>query len=113
MKIADFKNLIIKKRQISNIGNSAAWPITFIRDWKIIVLAFAIGLISLSAFAWQIYLSDQIAGGYLAPSVENMSLSVKTVDIKKLNADLLMLQTRQADYLKSKANPVKMVDPSL
>ena len=45
------------------------WHRRVIRDWRIIVLCFALILIALSLFAWQIYLSDQIAGGYLSEEI--------------------------------------------
>ena len=85
----------------------------FMRDWKIGVLAFAVGLVLLSVFAWRIFLSDQIAGGYLAPQVTSLDSSIKSLDQKKLQVDILLLETKQADYLKLKANPPKVIDPSL
>jgi hypothetical protein len=85
----------------------------FARDWKILVLVFAIVLISLSLFAWKIYLSDSIAGGYLAPVIEPSDTITKIVDKKRLEADILLLETKQAEYLKLKANQPRMVDPSL
>jgi len=87
--------------------------VNFIRDWKIMVLIFAIGLASLSFLAWQIYLSDRIGGGYLTPELPPSNISIKTVDEKKLQAGLLMLENKQIDYLKLQAEQTKLVDPSL
>ena len=109
----DFKSLFKKKPETVDFEGTAAWPVHFMRDWKILVLVFAVGLISLSAFSWQIYLSDKIAGGYLAPAMESSDVLIKTIDQKRLRADLLILQTKQSDYLKLKANQPKLVDPSL
>jgi hypothetical protein len=84
-----------------------------IRDWKIIVLFFALILFALSFFAWQIYLSNQIAGGYLAPEIETSDTIIKTIDQKRLQADLLLLENRQTEYLKLKADRLKLVDPAI
>jgi hypothetical protein len=98
------------KTMIKEIYNK---NINYIRDWKIVVLIFAIGLISLSLFAWRIYLSNKIAGGYLEPVTEPSGSSLKMIDLKKLQADLLQLETKQADYLKAKAKQNSLIDPSL
>ena len=84
-----------------------------IRDWKIIVSVFAIILISLSIFAWRIDLSNQIAGGYFMQEVTMTDPLLKTLDKKKLDAGLLILKTKEAEFLKLKANRPKSVDPSL
>lgn len=103
----------MKKKTIKNIPRSVAWPLHAVRDWRIIVLVFAVGLISLSFFAWRIYLSNKIAGGYLSPGIEVSDMNVKTIDKKRLETDLLILETRQADYLKLKSTQIKLLDPSL
>ena len=114
MKInINFKELFQRNNQKLIPEGSIAWPVNFFRDWKRIVITFAIGLLLMSAFAWQIYLSDKIAGGYLAPVIEQTDLSVKTLDKKRLKADVIFLDTRQADYLKLKASRTTMVDPAL
>jgi hypothetical protein len=84
-----------------------------LRDWKIMVICFAIGLIILSFFAWRIYLSNKIAGGYLAPTIESSSQITKTVDKKRLDADILILENKQNNYLKLKSSTTKLIDPSL
>lgn len=93
--------------------NSMAWPIHFARDWKIVVLVFAAALIFLSFFSWKIYLSDKIGGGYFASELVTTDISVKTIDKNRLQADLLLLETKQADFLKLKATQSKPVDSSL
>lgn len=77
------------------------------------VLCFAVGLIFLSFFAWRIYLSNEIAGGYLTPAVEISSQTIKTIDKKKLEADILIWENKQADYLMLKSKPNKLIDPAL
>ena len=64
-------------------------------------------------FSWQIYLSNEIAGGYLSSDVVPTESLAKAIDQKKLDADILILQTKQAEFLKIKANRMKMIDPSL
>jgi hypothetical protein len=113
MKKINLKNLLKRKAESIKFGTTPAWPIHHIRDWKILVYTFAIGLIAISIFSWQIYLSNEIAGGYLNIQDANQQVPAKAINLKKLQADLLILETRQTDYLKIKANPVKLVDPSL
>lgn len=88
-------------------GNGFDW------DWKIIVLVFAVGMISLSAFAWRIYLSDQIAGGYLSYNVPALDPVLKTIDKSQLKKDLSLIEDRQAEFLKNKNKLSHPVDPSL
>jgi len=109
----DFKKIFAKKLDVKKANGQMAWPVNFARDWKIIVLVFAVGVFSISLFAWRVYLSNKIAGGYLTSEISPTSVSVKTVDEKRLQADLLILETKQADFIKAKASSVKMVDPSL
>jgi len=82
------------------------------RDWKIMVLVFAFGLISLSIFAWQIYLSDKIGGGYLSSTITSTETNTKTLDKVRLQADILIFENRADEYLRLK-NSSKVVDPSL
>lgn len=109
----NIKNIFNSRKKTKNIDNSSVWPTHYLRDWKIIVLGFALGLLFLSIFSWQIYLSNQIAGGYLVPTEVVKNTSVTTINQKRLDAQILLLETRQADYLKLKANKLKLVDPSL
>lgn len=90
-----------------------SWPIHANRDWKIIVLIFATGLIVLSLFAWRIYLSEKIGGGFLAQEVPPADALTSTVNNQKLEAGLIILETRQADFLKIKADQTKLIDPSI
>ena len=113
MKNIDLKNIFKRKAGPVEYGSTPAWPIYHIRDWKILVYIFALGLIVISVFSWQIYLSNEIAGGYLNIEGINQQVPAKVINLKKLQADMLILETRQTDYLKIKVNPVKLVDPSL
>lgn len=113
MKKIDFKKFFGRKSNTIIVGPALAWPINFIRDWKMVVLVFAVGLASLSIFSWKIYLSNQIAGGYLASEAVLSDTIIKTIDQKKLSNNLLILETRGADYLKAKSADLKSVDPAI
>jgi len=109
----DFKKLFKLRGKVVAPGPSLAWPVNFVRDWKFVVLAFAIILILLSLFAWQIYLSDQIAGGYLAPTLSTSTVSIKTIDQKRLTENLSILKQRDDILLNIKTTRPKMVDPAI
>lgn len=111
MKKINLKNIFSKTVNF-NPKKEEVWPTQFARDWKIIVLVFALGLLIVSFFAWQIYLSDKIGGGFLSEEVPLVS-NIDTLDTKRLKADLLILETHQSDYQSIKANQPKIVDPSL
>jgi len=113
MKKINLKDVFHKKEKVIDFGTSMAWPVNFLRDWKIIVLVFAIGLLLLSAFAWKIYLSNRIGGGYLAGTAKPADIFVKTMGKGELQTDLLILENKQYNYLKLKASSIKLVDPSL
>ncbi len=83
-----------------------------IRDWAIIVLVFAIGLVLLSLFFWQIYLSDKIGGGYLNINSEPTNISVKMVDKVKLQADLVLMEEKEKVFLQIIDSPSKLIDPA-
>jgi len=113
MKKIDFKKFFRRKSNTIIVGPALAWPINFIRDWKMVVLVFAVGLASLSIFSWKIYLSNQIAGGYLASEAVLSDTIIKTIDQKKLSNNLLILETRGTDYLKVKSAGLKLVNPAI
>jgi len=83
------------------------------RDWRIVVLIFAVCLASIIFFMGQIYLSDQIGGGYLNPKADTSDVAIKTIDKKRLQTNILNLETKQAAFLKLESSKVKLVDPSL
>lgn len=113
MKKIDFKNIFRKKIGVAVSGSSLSWPLYFMRDWKIMVCIFAVGLVVISFFAWKIYLSDQIGGGYLTPNEVTLDTSVRVIDLKKLQANLLILENKRDNFLKLRADQLKTVDPSL
>lgn len=84
-----------------------------LRDWKIITWLFALGLILLSLFAWNVYLSSQIGGGYFGMVSDQSETATPTIDQKRLQADLKILEARQADLVRTKAGQTKLIDPSL
>ena len=79
---------------------------TAVRDWQIIISLFTLGLIILSFFAWRIYLSGQIGGGYFNLDSVVSDNTLQTIDQKQLRADILLLQNRSYNQLKT-------IDPSL
>jgi hypothetical protein len=113
MKNFDLKDLFKRKVKSPIPERRVIVGSRFARDWKVIVVCFAIGLISLSLFAWRIYLSNRIAAGYLAPTIESPDTYIKTIDQKRLDADILLLENKQVEFLKLKAAAPKLIDPSL
>jgi hypothetical protein len=113
MKNINLNNLFKRKVKKEDYNNPAVHSMRYIRDWKILVIIFALGLAVLSFFAWRIYLSNQIAAGYLKPIIEENSYSNKIIDIKKLKANILIMENKQTEFLQNKANQLKIVDPAL
>ncbi len=113
MRKIKIQKIFKRKDKVIDLGRSFSWPNHFVEHWRFLVLIFAVGMISLSIFSWQIYLSDKIGGGYLAPAVEAPDTIVRTIDQKKLEAVLKILEDRQINFLKLKANQPKLIDPAL
>jgi hypothetical protein len=103
----NFKNLFKKKLNVPEVRSSVAWPVYYVRDWKIAVLVFAVGLTSLTIFSWQIYLSDKIAGGYFEPKIDFSTIPVKTINEKILKENISLLENQQADFLMLQNNHLK------
>jgi hypothetical protein len=87
--------------------------INYARDWRIIIWIFVILFFSLSFSAWQIYLSNKIGGGFGSSKIEDIDNSVLTIDQEKLKTSIIILETKQADFINSKNNRSKLVDPAL
>jgi len=83
-----------------------------IRDWTIIVLFFAIAFILISLFSWKIYLSDKIGGGYLNSNFEITSPSFRTVDKKRLQGVISIMEEKQKSFLEIKNFSSRLIDPS-
>lgn len=113
MKNFDLKDLFKKKIKPATAGASLAFPVNFVRDWRIIVVAFAVVLIALSAFAWQIYLSDQIAGGYLTSPLDTFVPISKTIDKKKIQTVISTMEEKEKNLTDLKTNRPKQIDPAL
>jgi len=113
MKKINFSKIFRKKIKNSNFDSSAAWPVHQIRDWKIIILIFAVCLVALSGFSWRIYLSDKIAGGFLNLEEEYSDSPIKTINQKRLRTDIVLMEEKEANFLELKSNPSKLVDPSI
>lgn len=76
------------------------------RDWRIITIIFALGLLALSLFAWNVYLSDQVGGGYFSSKISGEESVAKTLDQKKLKDVISTLEKRQPSLSRT-------IDPSL
>jgi len=113
MKKINFKFLLKKKNTSGDINLVTAWPVNYARDWKIMVLVFAVGLILLSIFSWRIYLGNKIAGGYFVPEINSADVPTKIVDLSRLRNNLLLLDAMQEAFSEFKKDRPKMVDPSL
>ncbi len=83
------------------------------RDWNILVIFFGLGLIVISIISWQIYLSNQIGGGYVTTESQASGVTVKAIDLKKLESALKTIENRKAAFDNLKEAKVKIVDPSL
>jgi hypothetical protein len=84
-----------------------------LQNWRCLTLTFSVILIVLSLFAWKIYLSNQIGGGYLKIKDNNPSPSIKTIDLIKINKTIDTLKQRDAYFFDIKNKPTKLVDPNL
>lgn len=113
MKNLNFNKIFIKQASLPPKGKVGYWPGNIERDWRILVYFFAVGLLLISFFALKIYLSDQIAGGYLNSETTSSGVSTKVLNQKKLQADLLIMQTKKEAFVKLKTYPPKIVDPAL
>lgn len=76
------------------------------RDWKFVLGIFLLGLVIISALAWKVYLSSQIADGYFNEYVSGNPQDVKDINLKKLQSGISILKNRQTPL-------VKVIDPSL
>jgi len=82
------------------------------RDWKIIAYIFIAGIILISLFAWKIYLSDELGGGYFGVSSPSAEIETLSINEKRLQADILLLESIKSNYLDSKTTQSKVIDPS-
>ena len=84
-----------------------------VRDWKIIITFFTLGLLVISIFSWKLYLSGEIGGGYFTDKLSPIDTTKQLIDKNKLQSLISTLETKQADFLKIKAGQGKLIDPSL
>jgi hypothetical protein len=98
-------------KQIKN--NYVHDEINFRRHWTIIVWAFVIIFFSISFLAWQIYLSNQIAGGLGTLEESDSSETELTLDEGKILEALSIMETRQNGFGNSTNTSKKVVDPAL
>jgi len=83
------------------------------RDWIIIIILFAIGLFLVSILAWQIYLSDEIGGGYLSSDFVKTDISIKTIDKNKLFKKIEAMEIKEVNFENIKNIKPKIVDPAV
>lgn len=103
----------LKRNYETGLEKSAVVPARQLIDWQIILFIFVAGLILLAFFAWQIFLSNNIGGVFLNFEEETAAPSVKIIDESRLHAGILILEKKQIDLLKSKAEHSQLIDPSL
>jgi hypothetical protein len=85
----------MKKKEHNNFAHGL---IDFAHDWRIIIWIFFIIFFSLSFFAWQIYLSNKIGGGFGSSKLESIDDSALTIDQEKLQADIIILENRPSGF---------------
>lgn len=83
------------------------------RDWRIIVSSFALVLIIISVFSWQIYLSEKIGGGYFSKQEPAVESATRAIDIKRLKRAVLIFEKRAKSFSDIKSNLLHSIDPSL
>lgn len=81
------------------------------RDWLLIIFVFALLLLALSIIAWQIYLSNKIGGGYIKIVEDNISVSVKSIDLKRLDASVNLLDIRSERFSALSRETLRLIDP--
>lgn len=108
----DFKKIFRRDARVGDRGRMTAWPIHHERDWKILVVVFAVCFVLMSAFAWHIYIGDKIAGGFLSETFTPTEASTRTIDLKKLKADILIMETKKAAFQALRIGRPKTIDPS-
>jgi hypothetical protein len=113
MKNLDLKNLFKKKVSPVSSESTPVYSVNFARDWKIIMVIFAIALAAVSAGAWKIYLSNQIAGGYFNSPVDTFVPISKTIDKKRIQDAISILEKKEANLVDLKATRPKQIDPAL
>ncbi len=84
-----------------------------VRDWKIVVLSFAVLVLAVSLLSWRVYLSNKIGGGFLESESVITEATVRGIDENKLNSSLNMLENKKSDYENLKVKGLQAVDPSL
>ena len=109
----DFKKIFKRNTRLEYGNSAAAWPINHQRDWKILVVVFAVCFILLSVFAWYIYIGDKIAGGFLPQTLPSTETSARTIDQKRLKASVLIMETKRASFQTLRSGRPKTIDPSL
>lgn len=82
------------------------------RDWRVIVWIFGVALVIVSAFAWKIYLSDKIGGGYFSPETGTTENQTRVIDTKRLKKAVMISEKRALDSANLKNNLLRPADPS-
>ena len=101
------------KHSLLESVESTTPSIFLVNYWKTVILFFLAGLFIVSGFAWMVYLGNKIGGDYFASEPLIIDPQAFSIDKERIQADLLLLQAKQVDLLKSKADHPQLIDPSL
>ncbi len=111
MKNINLKSLFYTENKNTDELKNRKFYTIVLCDWKRLILGFAFVLIILSLFAWKIYLSNQIGGGFLKIPKDYPNAAVRTIDLKKIENTVDILKQRESDFLKIKSERTKLSDP--
>ena len=95
----------MKKNFFSNISPA--------RDWNILVIIFGLMLLLISIVAWQIYLSNQIGGGYVSSNEPSGQAIVKSIDLNRLDISIGQIEKRNQIFNSILPKGGQIIDPSL
>ena len=83
------------------------------RDWEIIVSVFALAFVVITFFAWRVYLSNQIGGGYFGGEKVSDDSYIRVIDRGRLEKCIETIKERTLEYEKFKNRPSSIVGPSI
>lgn len=112
MKKNNLKNLFQKdKKIVKKISNPFSYERVF-HDWRILTLSFGVLLVIFSFFAWKIYLSLEVGGGYIKVENSNSDILIKIIDEKRLEKSIYTIKERESNFLKIESEPTELTNPA-
>ena len=82
------------------------------KDWKYVVITFAIINLCISVFVWILFTSDKIGGGILNNSLDLADPVIISVDKKRLSNDVNFMNQKIESFSDLKENKTVVKDPS-